>query len=75
MKAIIIDDEPIARQGISILAKQVPFLEICGEFGNPLLAQEYIVIHPDLDLIFINSISPKDSFIYFLSDLIYMKSS
>ena len=54
MKAIIIDDEPIARQGISILAKQVPFLEICGEFGNPLLAQEYIVTHPDLDLIFLD---------------------
>ena len=54
MKAIIIDDEPIARKGIQILSEKIPFLEIVGEFGNPLIAQEYIYAHPDLDLIFLD---------------------
>ena len=54
MKAIIIDDEPIARKGIRILAQQIPFLEILGDFGNPLKAQEFIVTNTDLDLIFLD---------------------
>ncbi len=54
MKAIIIDDEPIARQGIRLLADQIPYLSIETEFGNPLIAQEYIVTHKELDLIFLD---------------------
>jgi len=54
MKAIIIDDEPIARQGIKLLAEQIPYLEIMEEFGNPLVAQEYVISHPELDLIFLD---------------------
>jgi len=69
MKAIIIDDEPIARQGISILAKQLPYLEICGEYGNPLLAQEYIVTHSDLDLIFLDVEMPGITGIDYLKSM------
>ena len=54
MKAIIIDDEPIARRGIRILAEKIPYLDILAGFGNPLKAQEFIVTHADLDLIFLD---------------------
>lgn len=54
MKAVIIDDEPIARDGIKLLANQIPYLQIENEFGNPLLAQEYILTNPLLDLIFLD---------------------
>ena len=66
MKAIIIDDEPIARKGIRILADQIPYLEIEGEFGNPLKAQEYIVTNPELDLIFLDVEMPGLTGINFL---------
>jgi len=54
MKAIIIDDEPIARTGIQMLADQVPYLNIVGTFSNPLMAQEFIVTNTDLGLIFLD---------------------
>jgi len=54
MNAIIIDDEPIARQGISLLADKIPYLNIIGQFGNPLLAQEFILGNQELDLIFLD---------------------
>ena len=54
MKAIIIDDEPIAREGIRLLAQNVPSLAILSEFGNPLMAQEFIFSHKDLDIIFLD---------------------
>ena len=68
MKAIIIDDEPIARKGIKILAEKISFLEIVGEFGNPLVAQEFIYSHQDLDLIFLDVEMPG------LTGINYLKS-
>lgn len=69
MKAIIIDDEPIARQGIQLLANQIPFLSIEGEFGNPLMAQEFIVTNPDLDLIFLDVEMPGITGINYLKSM------
>ncbi len=69
MKAIIIDDEPIARQGISILADQIPYLDINNSFGNPLMAQEYIATHPDLDLIFLDVEMPGITGIDYLKSM------
>lgn len=66
MKAIIIDDEPIARKGISVLAKQFPSLEIIGEFANPIMAQETIAVTKDLDLIFLDIEMPGITGIDFL---------
>lgn len=69
MKAIIIDDEPIARQGIRILSDQIPYLTIEGEFGNPLMAQEFIVTNPNLDLIFLDVEMPGITGINYLKSM------
>lgn len=69
MKAIIIDDEPIAREGIRILAQQIPYLSIQNEFGNPLLAQEFIATHPDLDLVFLDVEMPGITGINYLKSM------
>lgn len=66
MKAIIIDDEPIARKGIVVLAKQFPSIEILGEFSNPIMAQQTIAVTPDLDLIFLDVEMPGITGIEFL---------
>lgn len=52
MNAVIIDDEPIARKGIRILADQIPDLSIVGEYANSLLAQEHIT--DEVDLLFLD---------------------
>jgi len=51
MRAIIIDDEPIARKGIQLLADQIPDVDIIGSYPNPLIAQEAITKEKDLDVI------------------------
>ena len=66
MNAIIIDDEPIARQGIKLLADQVPYLHILGEYSNPIAAQEYIQRHGDLQLIFLDIEMPGMTGVDFL---------
>ncbi len=69
MKAIIIDDEPIARKGIRLLAEQISNLDIIAEFGNPLLAQEFIVNNKDqLKLVFLDVEMPG------LTGIEYLKS-
>ena len=69
MKAIIIDDEPIAREGIKLLSNQIPNLEIDGEFGNPFMAQEYILQNKDLDLIFLDVEMPGITGIDYLKSM------
>jgi len=69
MKAIIIDDEPIARKGIQILADQIPGLEILDSFANPLMAQETISTTRDLDLIFLDVEMPGMTGIDFLKSM------
>jgi len=47
--ALIIDDEPIARRGISILLKDFPEIEVLGECGEGSEALEKIsLLNPDL---------------------------
>ena len=38
MKCIVVDDEPLARQGVLLHIKEVSFLEPVGEFGNAIAA-------------------------------------
>lgn len=52
MNYLIIDDEPIARQGIKLLADQVSFLQYRGEYANPILAHPNI--DDSIDLIFLD---------------------
>ncbi len=66
MTAIIIDDEPIARKGIQLLADQIPDLNIIGSFPNPLIAQETIATRKDLDILFLDVEMPGITGIEFL---------
>ncbi len=50
---IIVDDEPLARDGMRINCDQVPFLEHRGDFANALLASEYLLKN-QIDLIFLD---------------------
>jgi len=66
MRAIIIDDEPIARKGIQLLADQIPDVDIIGSYPNPLIAQEAITKEKDLDILFLDVEMPGITGIEFL---------
>jgi DNA-binding LytR/AlgR family response regulator len=53
MKCIIVDDEPIAREGVEALVGKIPQLESAGIFDSAETASEYINAHP-VDLIFLD---------------------
>ena len=38
MTCIIVDDEPLARQGMEMLIANLPSLQLLGSFSNPLAA-------------------------------------
>ena len=53
IRAIAIDDEPLALQLVSGYIRQTPFLELCGAFDNPLSAMEFLA-DQRADLIFLD---------------------
>lgn len=53
MKCIIVDDEPIARDGIKKLVSQVPQLELLNSFNRAKTASQYIQT-TQVDLIFLD---------------------
>lgn len=49
LTAIIVDDEPLAREGIRILLKTEPDIRLTGEAGDGIAAQRMISeLHPDI---------------------------
>ena len=49
MKAIIIDDERLAREGLKGLLTDFPFIELCGEAANATAALKLVAeVRPDL---------------------------
>lgn len=68
LKAIAIDDEPIALDVIRSLAEQVPFLQMEGYFGNPLKALT-ILQQGAIDLLFLDIKMPGLSGTEFLKSL------
>ena len=53
IKCIIVDDEPIAREGLERLVRKSPMLELVGNFESAESATEYIKDSP-VDLIFLD---------------------
>lgn len=68
IKAIIIDDEPLARDIIKEYARKIPSLTISGECGDAICAHR-IIQNEHVDLLFLDINMPKLTGIEFLRTL------
>ena len=68
LKYIVIDDEPLARQGVELNANEIQSLSKVGEFQNAILAAEWIKKN-EVDLIFLDIEMPGLNGIDFLKTL------
>jgi len=68
MTCIIIDDEPLARQGMEMNIAQVSSLELLGSFSNALAASDFIR-KENVDLMFLDINMPELSGLDFLKSL------
>lgn len=68
MKAIAVDDEPIALEIIRTFASKVPFLELKAEFTDAFKAMDYLRSE-SIDLIFLDIKMPDISGIEFYNSL------
>ena len=68
MKCIIIDDEPLAREGMKMNINEVPSLELVGEFDDAIKANEYLQDNK-VDLMFLDIEMPGVSGLDFLQNL------
>ena len=68
LNCLIIDDEPIAREGISEYCKEVPFLNVLALCKNALQANQYLQTH-QIDLIFLDINMPLISGMDWLKSL------
>jgi DNA-binding LytR/AlgR family response regulator len=68
INCIIIDDEPLARKGLKEYIADVNFLNLVGEFDNPLKATEAIS-RGDAQLLFLDIQMPKITGLDFLKTL------
>lgn len=64
MKCIIVDDEPIAREGLEVLINKISDLKLVGSFDSAESATKYIESNP-ADLIFLDIEMPETSGIEF----------
>ena len=58
MTCIIIDDEPLAREGLQSQIEELSQLQILGKFSSALTAMDFLKIH-SVDLIFLDIQMPK----------------
>ncbi|WP_194777778.1 LytR/AlgR family response regulator transcription factor [Pararhodonellum marinum] len=68
LKTIIVEDEPLAREGLASYIREVAYLELCDSCENALLAYEALKTH-EPDLIFLDIQMPKLTGIDFLKTL------
>ncbi|MBX2917577.1 MAG: response regulator transcription factor [Cyclobacteriaceae bacterium] len=68
MKAIAVDDEPLALEVVRSHASKVPFLQLRGEFTDAFQALEYLQ-KENIDLIFLDIKMPDISGIEFFNSL------
>jgi DNA-binding LytR/AlgR family response regulator len=68
LKCVIIDDEPIARKGLKEYMQDAPFLQLAGEFDNPLKAAD-LLMQEKIDLLFLDIQMPKMTGMEFLKTL------
>lgn len=68
IKCIIIDDEPLARKGLKEYIADIEFLELAGEYENPLKASG-IISAGDVQLLFLDIQMPKITGLDFMRSL------
>ncbi len=68
LRCVIIDDEPIARKGLKEYMQDAPFLQLVGEFDNPLKAAD-LLMQEKIDLLFLDIQMPKMTGMAFLKTL------
>jgi DNA-binding LytR/AlgR family response regulator len=68
MRCVIIDDEPIARQGLKEYIQDVDFLQLAAEFDNPLKAAG-VLMTEKIDLLFLDIQMPRMTGMEFLKTL------
>jgi DNA-binding LytR/AlgR family response regulator len=68
LRCVIIDDEPIARKGLKEYMQDASFLQLAGEFDNPLKAAD-LLVHEKIDLLFLDIQMPKMTGLEFLKTL------
>ena len=68
LRCVIIDDEPIARKGLKEYMQDASFLQLAGEFDNPLKAADMLA-HEKIDLLFLDIQMPKMTGLEFLKTL------
>lgn len=68
LQCIIIDDEPIARAGLKEYIQDVAFLQLAGEFDNPMKAIDTLQ-QQKIDLLFLDIQMPRMTGLEFLKTL------
>jgi DNA-binding LytR/AlgR family response regulator len=68
LRCVIIDDEPIARKGLKEYMQDASFLQLVGEFDNPLKAAD-LLMQEKIDLLFLDIQMPKMTGMEFLKTL------
>jgi DNA-binding LytR/AlgR family response regulator len=68
MKCIIVDDEPLAREGILLNVREIHFLEVVGEFSNALEANNFLSAN-EVDLMFLDIEMPGINGLDFIRSL------
>ncbi len=68
LRCVIIDDEPIARKGLKEYIQDASFLQLAGEFDNPLKAAD-ILVREKIDLLFLDIQMPRMTGMEFLKTL------
>jgi len=53
MKCIIVDDEPLAREGMELNIQDIPYLELVGQFNSAFAANDFIM-NNNVDLMFLD---------------------
>lgn len=68
MNCIIVDDEPLAREGMELNVEDVPFLNLVGQFGTALTANDFLM-REEVDLMFLDIQMPGITGLEYLKTL------
>ncbi len=68
MNCIIVDDEPLAREGMEMNVREVSYLNLMGQFGNALKANDFL-LNNNVDLMFLDIQMPGITGLEFLQNL------